>query len=195
LKFMILLLTPLTRSLFPPYQSALNEWNGVASCFGFVSDVLAGHDNCNYDSYERQLERTLTPLFAAYGQTIEVRWSGWWVRRQLPKSPRHRIGDDVDAVHYTWTYFEQRDAAAWHELFVRWALLLPNAPFVIDVGVGPTEGEALFDAYSKFGFNTLYLQRGLAKHLGWVGVPIALRRRGGSKCSHMFTRTEEFDPE
>ena len=25
------------------------------------SSVAAGHDNCNYDSYERQLERLLKP--------------------------------------------------------------------------------------------------------------------------------------
>jgi len=28
------------------------------------SSVAAGHDNCHYDSYEMQLERTLTPVFA-----------------------------------------------------------------------------------------------------------------------------------
>ena len=29
------------------------------------SSVAAGHDNCHYDSYEMQLERTLTPVFAS----------------------------------------------------------------------------------------------------------------------------------
>lgn len=141
------------------------------------SSVAAGHDNCNYDSYERQLERTLTPIFAAYGKTIEVRNAGQGgecgdSHQNQIWCMRHMIGDDVDSVHYTWTYFEQRDdQKAWHELFVRWALLLPNAPvpFVIDCGVGPPESQPddLFDAYSKFGFNALYLQRGLAKHLGY----------------------------
>ena len=40
--------------------------------------VAAGHDNCHYDSYESQLERTLTPAFLAAGMVAEVQnaWEG-----------------------------------------------------------------------------------------------------------------------
>ena len=142
------------------------------------SSVAAGHDNCNYDSYERQLERTLTPLFARYGKTVEVRNAGQgggcgdsyqnqiWCMRAM-------IGNDVDAVHYSWTYFEHGDdILAWHETFVRWSLLLESAPvpMILNTGVGPHEGadDRLYSAYQSFGYNAVYLQRGLAKHLGYA---------------------------
>ena len=37
---------------------------------------LGLQDNCNYDSFERQLERMLTPLFARAGVKLEVRNAG-----------------------------------------------------------------------------------------------------------------------
>jgi len=136
------------------------------------SSVAAGHDNCNYDSYEKQLERTLQPIFKQYGKEVEVRNAGegggcgdsyrnqiWCVRSML--------GDDVDSIHYSWSYFESgdRDVAKWHEMFVRWSLLMDNAPvpFIMNVGEGRVR-DRLFDHYKKFGFNTFFLQKGLKKH-------------------------------
>jgi len=135
------------------------------------SSVAAGHDNCNYDSYERQLERTLQPIFEFYGKTVEVRNAGEgggcgdsyrnqiWCVRQL-------VGDDVDVVHYSWTYFEAGDRTVnkWHETFIRWSLLLDSAPVptIINVGEGG-HGDRLYDHYKQFGYNTIFLQKGLKK--------------------------------
>jgi len=145
------------------------------------SSVAAGHDNCNYDSYERQLERTLRPLFERYGKSIEVRNAGQgggcgdsyqnqiWCLRAL-------VGNDVDAVHYTWTYFESGEDSdqklAWHETFLRWSLLLESAPvpMIFNTGTGPKDDavDQLYDAYKQFGYNTVYLQRGLNKHVNYT---------------------------
>ena len=40
------------------------------------SSVAAGHDNCHYDAYEGQLERTLAPVFEAAGMTAVVENAG-----------------------------------------------------------------------------------------------------------------------
>jgi len=41
---------------------------------------------------------------------------------------QHMIGDDVDFVHYEWTYFEQNKPAEYHELVTRFALNMPKSP-------------------------------------------------------------------
>ena len=136
------------------------------------SSVAAGHDNCNYDSYEKQLERTLQPIFEAYGKKVEVRNAGEgggcgdsyknqiWCIRQL-------VGDDVDVLHYSWSYFEagDREIDKWHEMFIRWTLLLPNAPIptIVNVGQG-RHGDYLYKHYKQFGYNTVFLEKGLKKH-------------------------------
>jgi len=136
------------------------------------SSVAAGHDNCNYDSYEKQLERTLQPLFSQFGKTIEVRNAGEGggcgdsYRNQI-FCMRNLVGDDVDAIHYTWTYFEagDREIAKWHETYIRWSLLMNNAPVPFIVNVGKIKGsEHLFDQYKKFGYNVLYLEKALKKY-------------------------------
>ena len=40
------------------------------------SSVTAGHDNCAYDSYENQLERTMAKVWEAAGVEWEVRNAG-----------------------------------------------------------------------------------------------------------------------
>lgn len=133
------------------------------------SSVAAGHDNCNDDSYEKQLERSLQPLFAARGKVIEVRNAGqgggcgdtfhnqiWCLR--------HLVGDDVDAVHYTWTYFESgNDVLAFHELFLRWSLSMPNTPvpLILNLGDGRSDRNERLDQYRPFGYNALYLEKSL----------------------------------
>jgi len=135
------------------------------------SSVAAGHDNCNYDSFEKQLERTLQPIFAHYGKEVEVRNAGEGggcgdtYRNQI-WCMRHMIGDDVDSVIYTWSYFESGDRTIneWHETFIRWALLLDNAPvpFIMNVGEGRL-GDPLYQHYKDFGYSTFYLEKGLKK--------------------------------
>ena len=75
------------------------------------SSVTAGHDNCAYDSYENQLERTMAKVWEAAGVEWEVRNAGEGggcgdsFRNQI-FCTRQMVGDDVDAIHYSWTYFE-----------------------------------------------------------------------------------------
>ena len=40
------------------------------------SSVAAGHDNCNYDSYERQMERTFGPVWEAAGMKLTCQNAG-----------------------------------------------------------------------------------------------------------------------
>ena len=40
------------------------------------SSVAAGHDNCNYDSYERQMERTFGPVWEAAGMKLVCQNAG-----------------------------------------------------------------------------------------------------------------------
>ena len=87
---------------------------GCSKCGAFQqvgalgSSVTASHDNCNYDSYERQLERFLQPLFQSMGSGLEVRNAGQGggcgdTYANQPFCVRHIVGDDVDVVHYSWT--------------------------------------------------------------------------------------------
>jgi hypothetical protein len=41
-----------------------------------LSSVAAGHDNCHYDCYESQLERTLQGVFEAAGMKLIVQNAG-----------------------------------------------------------------------------------------------------------------------
>ena len=73
--------------------------------------MIAGFDNCHYDTYQKQLERLMEPVWEAAGVAFEVRNAGEggdcgdsvdkqvWCLRRL-------VGDDVDMIHYSWTYFE-----------------------------------------------------------------------------------------
>ena len=40
------------------------------------SSVTAGHDNCNYDSYERQLERNWGAVWVPFGMKLDVQNAG-----------------------------------------------------------------------------------------------------------------------
>ena len=128
-----LFLLPLTDEGLLPLAQRMRSDRFVIGAIG--SSVTAGHDNCHYDSYTSQLERVLAPLFAHYGKTVEVRNAGQGggcgdsFHNQI-WCTRHMVGDDVDAIHYSWSYFESgsRDKTQFHELFIRWSLLMDRAP-------------------------------------------------------------------
>ncbi|EJK48159.1 hypothetical protein THAOC_33070, partial [Thalassiosira oceanica] len=63
------LVTTVARALLNPLQDKF-----VIGTIG--SSVAAGHDNCHYDSYESQLERTLFPVFAAGSMSLVVQNAG-----------------------------------------------------------------------------------------------------------------------
>lgn len=151
------------------------------------SSVTAGHDNCNYDSYERQLERLISPVFEAAGVKLEVRNAGEGggcgddYANQIWCS-RHMVGDDADIIHYSWTYFEAggHNLEAIHEQIIRWALLMKNSPAVhfLNVGElfdpeaclrGAIGSHSLFSKYVSFGLNAVCLQTGLTMSKKWGG--------------------------
>jgi hypothetical protein len=150
------------------------------------SSVTAGHDNCNYDSYQRQLHRTMAPLWEAAGVNLEVRNAGQGGGcgddfMNQPFCIRHMVGDDADIIHYSWTYFEAGNSAEAREMkeaLMRWALLMEHSPAlqVINAGEISTSSqcrdafgpEQFFNDYGKFGMNAICLQLGL-KSNGWPG--------------------------
>eukprot|EP00040_Diaphanoeca_grandis_P004333 m.28184 g.28184 ORF g.28184 m.28184 type:complete len:572 (-) comp15882_c0_seq1:38-1753(-) len=138
------------------------------------SSVAAGHDNCNYDSFEKQLERTIGPVFEKAGVNFEVRNAGEGgacgdnMENQI-FCGRHMVGDDVDIIIYSWTYFEAgwdktKKLANIHEYFARWSLLMDRSPTPQFVNVGelstpPKLWDSLIKRYSKYGTNVVFLQK------------------------------------
>ena len=82
-------------------------------CLFAIYLFVAGHDNCNYDSYEKQLERTLKPVWEAAGLTVTVRNAG--EGGGCGDSHQNQVFcivqnvGEVDIVHYSWTYFENHN--------------------------------------------------------------------------------------
>ena len=55
----------------------------------------------------------------------------------------HNVGADIDLLHYSWTYFESGgDIARFHEMIVRWALMMDHAPAVHIFNTGGIKGDA-----------------------------------------------------
>ena len=63
------LVTTVARAMLNPAQDKF-----IIGTIG--SSVAAGHDNCHYDSYESQLERTLFPVFGAASMSLIVQNAG-----------------------------------------------------------------------------------------------------------------------
>jgi hypothetical protein len=178
----------------PRYQKGLDfiaekmaramVWGGKFVVAAMGSSVTAGHDNCNYDSYERQLERLWAPLWKLAGVTLSVRNAGEGggcgdsFRNQL-YCVRNTLGDDADIVQYSWTYFEgdPGEAAAAHESFVRFALAMKRSPAPLFMNTGGYNSAcqskfdnsgAIFDKYAEWGINAICLQTGIKKK-GYAG--------------------------
>ena len=156
------------------------------------SSVTAAHDNCNYDSYQRQLERFLGPMWASVGAKLEVRNAGQGggcgdSYANQPFCVRHILGDDVDIVHYSWTYFEEEerdgDPTDWRENLLRWSLLMDRSPamHILNVGNKKTDAQcaaafgppSFYDTYGKYGMNAVCLQTGLFTTVGSVGNAVS----------------------
>lgn len=148
------------------------------------SSVIAGHDNCNYDSYERQMQRLLAPLWQRAGVEFVVRNAGEGggcgdSHRNQIWCLRHMLGDDIDVAHYSWTYFESPSEQKYHEAWIRWALMMKRAPVPQFLNTGGETDAAcradlddsgrLFQLYGKFGVNMLCLQNGITRFAGYAG--------------------------
>ena len=93
------LVATMARALLDPYRSQF-----VIGTIGL--SVAAGHDNCHYDSYESQLERTLTPVFLAAGMVAKVQNAGEGggcgdTHQNQVYCITHNVSPQVDIVHYT----------------------------------------------------------------------------------------------
>ncbi|MBT4519666.1 MAG: hypothetical protein HOC23_06650 [Halieaceae bacterium] len=163
------------------------------------SSVVAGFDNCRYDCYQQQLQRTLGPVLATAGSRLEVRNSGQggtcgdsfdnqiWCQSTL-------VGSDIDIAHYSWTYFESgqaNKAVIAHEMFYRWSLMMDHAPspqliYANDCGKLQPREQTLVNAYAVFGADILCMTRGLAelgyqrREWGEMGDPLHSTSREGA---------------
>lgn len=137
------------------------------------SSVAAGHDNCHYDSYESQMERTFGPVWEAAGMKLVCQNSGEGggcgddYRNQV-FCLKQNVSPNIDIAHYTWTYFEA-GSTPWveRESLIRWAQMLPRQPpvHVFNTGELPdyvqSDEYKLTEHYSKYGYNAFYMQSGL----------------------------------
>mmetsp|Transcript_4852 Transcript_4852/g.8262 ORF Transcript_4852/g.8262 Transcript_4852/m.8262 type:complete len:635 (-) Transcript_4852:146-2050(-) len=150
------------------------------------SSVAAGHDNCNFDSYERQMERTFGPVWEAAGMKLVCQNAGEGggcgddFANQV-FCIKQNVSPNIDIAHYTWTYFEvgNEHALEARETLVRWAQMLPRQPPVHVFNTFELPGKPYMPAdtdaggsmmeydlaryYAKYGYNAFYMRSGYAK--------------------------------
>eukprot|EP00041_Stephanoeca_diplocostata_P008182 m.118482 g.118482 ORF g.118482 m.118482 type:complete len:566 (-) comp17208_c0_seq1:120-1817(-) len=184
----------------------------VVSVIG--SSVAAGHDNCQYDSMESQLERTLRTVFKDTGVDVVVRNAGEGgeckdTMENQVFCLRHMMGDDTDFSVYSWSYFEtSKGLQVIHESFIRWSLMIEHAAspsLWYPHGCSDLKKEVdLFDRYSKYGYNINCMTRGVEKigyKKGVTGLGKRVRRGSSSFWGaigdgmHNVTRYGSNEPE
>jgi len=138
------------------------------------SSVAAGHDNCNYDSYELQMERTFGPVWEAAGMKLVCQNAGEGGGCGDDFSNqvfciKQNVSPDIDIAHYTWTYFEAGGPASARALesresLARWAQMMPKQPPVHVYNTGRLPGGGgehdLAEHMREFGYNAFYMQTG-----------------------------------
>lgn len=136
---------------------------------GIGSSVMAGHDNCHYDSYQTQMERLWSPVWHAAGMEFVFTNAGEGGGCGDSHENQHfcvtqNISPNVDIVHYSWTYFEGGKAAWVHENLIRWTQMLPKQSIVhiLNTGSLPSPGQynQLTNYYAKYGYNHFYMKSG-----------------------------------
>jgi len=141
------------------------------------SSVTAGHDNCHYDCYQEQLNRLMQPAFSDAGFEFECLNAGMTGGcgdsfKDQPMCMKHTLGEDVDLVHYSWTYFEHRDVEKYQERFIRWAYKFPKSPLPLILNTGNCNNllgenrsmwyrKLMYLKYGPLGMNYLCMQGGL----------------------------------
>jgi len=142
------------------------------------SSVAAGHDNCHYDSYESQLERTFGPVWEAAGMKLVCQNAGEGGgcgddHKNQVYCIKQNVSPKVDIAHYTWTYFESpahvdNEKLIARESLIRWTQMLPHQPPVhaFNTQFLPGHDEKgefeLSEHYAKYGYNAFYLKSGHA---------------------------------
>mmetsp|Transcript_16493 Transcript_16493/g.34653 ORF Transcript_16493/g.34653 Transcript_16493/m.34653 type:complete len:820 (-) Transcript_16493:297-2756(-) len=161
------LITTMARALLNPHQ----DYFKIGT---LGSSVTAGHENCHYDSYQSQLERTLSPVFQPAGLTLSVQNAGEAGCGDSHENQvfclAHNLSPDVDILHYSWTYSEHGGGQNARESLIRWGQQLPRRPMVHQLvarGMSNTcEGNSkdnvmLNNAYAAYGYNAFCIQTGL----------------------------------
>jgi len=139
------------------------------------SSVAAGHDNCHYDAYENQLERTFGHVWEAAGMKFVTQNAGQGGGcgddyRNQAYCVKQNVSPEADVIHYTWTYFEEGDDVDKYKIresLVRWTQMLPRRPPVHVLSVlwlpkgdhGEKERD-LAEYYAKYGYNAFYMRSG-----------------------------------
>ena len=160
---------------------------------GIGSSTMAGHENCNYDSYQKQMERLWQPVWEAAGMSFAFQNAGGGeecgdTRHNQQFCLKQNISPDVDIVHYSFTYSEDDEAHVQHENLIRWAQLLPKQPIVhiLDVGYDDPASNPnhpfhqLVRYYAVYGHNIF-------------GLRAALERGGHDYESEMARAVDPFD--
>ncbi|KAL7543187.1 hypothetical protein ACHAWF_007333, partial [Thalassiosira exigua] len=161
------LVETMARAILNPHQDKF-----IVGTIG--SSVAAGHDNCHYDAYESQLERTLAPVFAAADMELEVQNAGEGGgcgddHQNQVFCITHNLSPDVDIIHYSWTYFEKRNPGVQREQLVRWAQRMHRRPMVhhlVARGKKNTcSGDVIANVelakrYAIYGYNAFCIQTG-----------------------------------
>jgi hypothetical protein len=162
------LISTMARAVLDPYRTQF-----IIGTIG--SSVAAGHDNCHYDSYESQLERTLGPVFVAAKMGIQVQNAGEGgtcgdTHQNQVFCITQNVSPDVDVVHYSWTYFEKEGAEEQREQLIRWSQRMERRPMVhhlVARGLkntcnGDVQANVDLDVtYASFGYNAYCIQTGL----------------------------------
>ncbi|KAL7434823.1 hypothetical protein ACHAXM_004354 [Skeletonema potamos] len=111
---------------------------------GIGSSVMAGHDNCHYDSYESQMERLFSPIWQAANMEFIFQNAG----------EGGGCGDS----------FQNQRAYREHESLLRWIQMLPKQPplHIFNVGKNEKNGQdvKLVEYYARYGFNAFYMRTG-----------------------------------
>lgn len=162
------LITTMARALLNPTQK-----NFIIGTIG--SSVAAGHDNCHYDCYESQLERTMQSVFEAADMKLIVQNAGEGggcgdSHQNQVYCITHNISPNADIIHYSWTYFEKERAEEQREQLIRWGQRMQRRPMVhhlVARGKSNTcEGDKqenvdLDNTYAGYGYNAFCIQTGL----------------------------------
>ena len=78
---------------------------------GIGSSVMAGHDNCRYDSFGSQLERMWSPVWKAAGMDFVFQVSVW---RLVPRWQTSHYLFCTPNSHVTLDFFLPMNAECWY---------------------------------------------------------------------------------
>lgn len=145
-------------------HSILTRRKIVIGCIG--SSVMAGHDNCHYDSFPSQLQRTLDTALKNSGISAEVRNAG--ITGVCKDSFQNRLWcnnalvGDADAVIATWGFFgmDAWGSRGFVEAWIKWTLKTGAIPLTLKTGAAPGyEIPAIQSNFGKYGFSYFFVHK------------------------------------